>query len=1035
MFLPWKGGLGRLSHDKCIATKPSVLRACAPSFIPGALFHITGDGALSLSCWQVHSEFNVPTLHNKSIISNFMDHKSTEPSTCQPVLNFIYFNARSIRSKLTDLHDLLYSTTPNKIVCITETWLSQEFSSALIDPNQKFLIYRTDRNRKSPSGGVCIMVEKKLKSAKIEVNSSGLFDDVEMVACSLMLGSFTMHISCVYLAPNLTPEDFVIGINCLNSFYNSNVPQVTVGDFNQSKIDWNNMTSPTDIKCEALLEFCQSNGLSQLVTESTRDRNILDLVFTNDSQMISTLHITEPFSTSDHNSISFQICCPVQNVEVTSSENDVIEYLNWNRANWDHFASYCDSLDWVTLLSTLHSADECWEMFLEIINKGIKQFVPKVCRRIGTKPAPDPALRKLTNKKSRLWRLKKSRPSKCADDRYKLAAKSVRSFLFNQAINIEHEIINSNDNNKFFKYLKKSLSHNSGIAPIKLLNGDFATSNLDKANSLNAHFAKMGTRDNGSLPILSAETMVTDGCLELVYFDEADIFAYCVKLKNKVSSGPDCIPSLLYKRLALNLARPLSMIFNLIVQLGTLPSVWKSALVTPIFKKGVSSDAGNYRPISLTCVASKIFEKGIKREIMKHLDNHNILFPSQHGFREKHSTCSNLLEAVGDWTRNIDNRYGTLVAYIDFQKAFDKVSFPKLIYKLKHIGIKGKVLDCISSFLYDRTQRVKVDGVISQEVSLISGVPQGSVLGPVLFIIYVNDIVKQQPIGAISKLYADDLKSYTVVHDSADLKDIKLFVDTLAHINEWSLDWQLPVAGHKCQWMLFSNKNTLVDHRGLFCLGPDVLAETTETIDLGLLFTKTLSFQKHIVGVCSKAKSLIFLLRKRFLSKNSHYLILAYKSYILPILNYCSPVWSPSTACDISRLESVQKMFTKRLVGYEDLSYKERLCKSGLKSLELTRLHTDLILCYKILHNLIIIDAKQMFDFDAYCGPRSHGLSLRAPKVRTDLGLNSFSYRTSRVWNKLSPNTVWAPTLNAFKSSLCLEDLSESLTSEYDIFS
>ena len=275
---------------------------------------------------------------------------------------------------------------------------------------------------------------------------------------------------------------------------------------------------------------------------------------------------------------------------------------------------------------------------------------------------------------------------------------------------------------------------------------------------------------------------------------------------------------------------------------------------------------------------------------MNHLSKHNILFSSQHGFRERHSTCSNLLESVCDWTRNIENKHGTLVAYVDFQKAFDKVSYFKLIHKLKHIDIRGKLLDCISSFLHGRSQRVKVGNDTSCEVSLISGVPQGSVLGPVLFIIYVNDIVHNQPAGSISKLYADDLKSYIVERNFQALNETNPFVDLLKHVNDWSVKWQLSVAGKKCQWMRFSYKKASNEGDELFNLGLDVLEETTEVTDLGLLFTNTLNFHRHIVGICGKAKSLIFLLRKRFLSKNAYYLILAYKSYILPVLNYCSPV-------------------------------------------------------------------------------------------------------------------------------------------------
>jgi hypothetical protein len=441
--------------------------------------------------------------------------------------------------------------------------------------------------------------------------------------------------------------------------------------------------------------------------------------------------------------------------------------------------------------------------------------------------------------------------------------------------------------------------------------------------------------------------------------------------------------------------------------------------------------ADNYRPISLTCVASKIFEQIIKDAILRHLSCYNILDPSQHGFVEKSSTCSNLIESLSDWTQNIEKKNSTLVAYVDFQKAFNCVSFAKLVHKLKHIGIAGKLLDCITSFLVGRTQRVKIENTVSDEVTLISGVPQGSVLGPILFIIYVNDIVHGQPAGTISKLYADDLKSYNVIHDLADSAP---FIDTLKHIFEWSRLWQLPIALSKCQWMHITTKKKSLDDQSLFLLGCASVHETFQSSDLGVVFSSSLNFHQHIANLCSKAKGLVFFLYKRLVTKNPVYLILAYKLYIVPILSYVSPVWSPSTLCDILKIESIQRTFTKKLQGYEDMSYNERLQKAGLRSLELTRLHADLILCYKILHGLIKINYSQMFDYDSYYGPRSHGLTLRAPRVRTDLGLHSFNYRTVNSWNKLSPNTVWAPTLKQFKTQLYSEDLSHSLVLDFDTF-
>ena len=190
-----------------------------------------------------------------------------------------------------------------------------------------------------------------------------------------------------------------------------------------------------------------------------------------------------------------------------------------------------------------------------------------------------------------------------------------------------------------------------------------------------------------------------------------------------------------------------------------------------------------------------------------------------------------MIESLGDWTRSIEKKDSTLVAYVDFQKAFNCVSFPQLIHKLKHIGIAGKLLDCFSSFLMGRTQRVKLENIVSDEVVLISGVPQGNVLGPVLFVIYINDIVHGQPTGTISKLYADDLKSYNVIHDLANSTS---FIATLKHIIDWSTLWQLLIALSKCQWMHISYKKKSLADQGLFLLGNASVHETFESSDLGV---------------------------------------------------------------------------------------------------------------------------------------------------------------------------------------------------------
>ena len=209
-----------------------------------------------------------------------------------------------------------------------------------------------------------------------------------------------------------------------------------------------------------------------------------------------------------------------------------------------------------------------------------------------------------------------------------------------------------------------------------------------------------------------------------------------------------------------------------------------------------------------------------------------------------------------------------------------------------------------------------------------------------------------------------------------------------------------------------------------------------KTLDLGVTFDFDLKFKSQINLACGKAKQRLYLLRKRILTSNSELLIFVYKIYVMPILMYCSPIWSPQTHDECLKLEKIQKKFTKSLLGFGDLSYSERLVKANLKSLELNRIFADLILCYKILHDLVDIDKKHIFSFETGCSvTRNHGLKLRAliyPKYNT--ALFSYGYRVAKLWNGLSANAVWSPTLSCFKNCLNNEDFSDSLLLKYEAF-
>lgn len=398
--------------------------------------------------------------------------------------------------------------------------------------------------------------------------------------------------------------------------------------------------------------------------------------------------------------------------------------------------------------------------------------------------------------------------------------------------------------------------------------------------------------------------------------------------------------------------------------------------------------------------------------------SHKFLSDEQHGFLSRRSTCTNLLESLDDWTLNLDSKSDTIAAYIDFAKAFDSVSIPKLLYKLSHYGVRGNVLSCMKSFLTNRTQRVKVGSTFSLSQEVVSGVPQGSVLGPILFIIFINDITDSLPLKVCTKLFADDLKSYVQIDN---MMDIDTFKSALEHFSAWSKDWQLPVSCSKSTWMRFSNK-TATDVSNDFYLSGQILSESHENKDLGVLFDCNLSFATYITSITGKAKQRLYLLNKSFITKDPDTLIFAFKTYILPILDYCSPIWSPWHIADITRIESVQRLFTKKLLGYELLSYKERLTKSGLCGLELRRVRADLILCYKILHGFVRI--KTILELDPSNLTRGHCWKLKAVKPRLDTRLHFFQYRVVKIWNKLKAETVCSTTLSSFIVNLLKEDLS-----------
>jgi hypothetical protein len=301
------------------------------------------------------------------------------------------------------------------------------------------------------------------------------------------------------------------------------------------------------------------------------------------------------------------------------------------------------------------------------------------------------------------------------------------------------------------------------------------------AKVLNGFFTSVFTQEAPG-PVPPCPKLPSNSSLDDMWIDSDTVKKKILKLK----PGPDKMTSQFLIMNADALAPALSMIFNDSLQSGVVPKDWKLANVTPIFKKGSKGNPGNYRPVSLTSIACKIMESCMRDRIVTHLVDNSLIRDSQHGFMRNKSTTTNLLEFLETLTSEQDQGLAIDVVYLDFAKAFDKVPHRRLLEKFRAHSIEGKVLDWIEDWLAGRKQRTVLNGATSDWSDVWSGVPQGSVLGPLAFIIYINDIDLVCMMIKLLKKFADDTKAANTIRTDQDVKDLQLCLDNLV---DWADTW------------------------------------------------------------------------------------------------------------------------------------------------------------------------------------------------------------------------------------------------------
>lgn len=788
----------------------------------------------------------------------------------------------------------------------------------------------------------------------------------------------------------------------------SNVSEcIFFGDFNLPVTNWGNALN-SHANSDFYLNLLDSD-LSQHVHNPTRGNHVLDLIFSTNDCLVHNVNVGPIFSTSDHKIVSFDI-----NIEVFRENTSEEKVFLYNKGNYEKLRQTLAPINWSILLENLN-VEEAWLNFTSILKDAVVQCIPTTRRRTNVKSHKpkwwsNEIEAGLSQKKNAHQRYKVTNNE---NDRleYERLRRHTKKLIRQSKRNLEVYIASISKTNpkEFFSYVRKKKVLTSTIGPLSLQNGQLVSDENKMADLLNEYFASVFTvEDTSGLQQENIE-LRNLASFNFCNFSEDAVIKALGKLNANKTPGPDGIAPRVLKEAKHQIFKPLSIIFNKSLNSGKVPLDWKLANVTPIQKKGDKKLPNNYRPISLTSVVCKVMESIMRDELVRFLEENNLINNSQHGFRHKRSCLTNLLDFYNDVFNIYDETRAVDVIYLDFQKAFDKVPHKRLLTKLRSCGISGKTNKWLEDWLSARKQRVVINGKASNWRDVLSGVPQGSVLGPVLFLIYVNDI--DEGITCKISKFADDTKITSKVTTTIDKSELQLNLDRLVN---WTEKWQMKFNVDKCKVMHIGNSNDQAN----YILNGSNLTKVNQEKDLGITISSDLKPEKHISEVVKTANKLTGFIGRAFDYKSEKVILTLFNSLVRPHLEYCVQFWSPYYRKDIDKLERVQRRVTKMIPRLKNKPYEERLRELNLFSLSSRRMRGDLIEVFKMFHGLDNVNINDYLNVNRSNNTRTNGFKLTGKRFQSNEAKHYFFNRIVNVWNSLPAQVVNSESLAQFKKKL-----------------
>ena len=939
--------------------------------------------------------------------------------------SLLHLNIRSLNKHFDELQSFLDNPSNKQlsVIGLTETWLSHDSNLPFLIDNYDFVF----KNRQGRvGGGVALYVLKSLNYV-LHDNISIMNNVLETLFIEIMNpGGKNIIVGVIYRPPNNNPREFLTQFSDLlrsPAFINKDV--FLMGDFNINLLnhEHNNLS-------QEFLETLLSASFLPLISKPTRVTNsstsLIDNIFSNviphpDSYIVLS-DITDHYPIVTHYTLSQSI-----------NNND--PRLFRRKVNNEKLASLASSLEHVDW-SPVYGVDEVnssYDNFCDILNDQLDTCIPKQRVKLNDyKKTPrlpwitKSILRSINRKNNLFYKYKLD-----GTERLKIKYTSYKNILI-KIIRLEKKryfenmlALYKHDMKNTWKTIKQAMNvinNKSNITKIKF-NDEIVEDPRDIVNILNNYFSSIGENLAANIPPSNKHFVdflgqPNSNSIFFVPTHRYEILDIVSKFNSKKSSGHDEINNFILKGIISSVVDPLVHIFNLSLLYGQVPNSMKIAKVIPLFKKGDKLDVNNYRPISLLSSFSKILEKIIYSRTVSFLKNNNIFSNLQFGFREKHNTVHALLSFIEKVAHAIDKSSHTIGIFLDFSKAFDTINHDILLYKLSHYGVRGMALEWFRSYLSDRKQYVSLNDNSSAPHNINCGVPQGSILGPLLFILYINDFCRSSEILSFV-LFADDTNLFFSHNDSYRL--VEIINIEMSHILSWIRANKLSLNLQKTKYMLFS--------KSIDSLPANIVFENTplECVSfikfLGVTVDNNLTWKFHIDNICKTISRNIGIINKVKTCLPFNSLIMLYSSLILPYLNYGILVWGNTHETLLDKVLLLQKKIIRIICNSPFLSHTDPLFFENkilkVKDLYLFQLGQFM---YNYNKNMLPSVFQEMFfkNSSVHNYPTRHSEEFHLPLLRTLLAQNTFIYEGPKLWNSLSTEIKNAPSINIFKKKFKL---------------